>query len=128
MRGAAVAKDVDAYLKAAPAAVRPKLAEMRALILKAAPKAEEGISYGMPYYKLNGALCGFALFKNHIGFFPGAIVADFAEDLAAYKTSKGTVQLPLDKPLPATLIKKIVRAGVARNRLKASAKASKKPA
>ncbi|HEX2590888.1 MAG TPA: DUF1801 domain-containing protein [Rhizomicrobium sp.] len=115
MRGAAVAKDVDAYLKAAPATVRPLLMEMRAMILKTAPKAEEGISYGMPYYKLNGPLCGFALFKSHIGFFPGAIVNDFAEDLAGYKTSKGTVQLSLDKPLPATLIRKILKAGMARN-------------
>ena len=123
MRSGPVAKSVDAYLKAAPAAVRPKLEQMRALFKAAAPKAEEGISYGMPYYKQDGALGGFALFKSHIGFFPGAIVKDFADDLTAYKTSKGTIQLPLDKPLPVALIKKILKAGLVRN---ASKKAKKK--
>jgi uncharacterized protein YdhG (YjbR/CyaY superfamily) len=126
VRGAPVAKSVDAYIKAAPAEHRPKLAQLRALILSAAPKAEEGISYGMPYYKLQGALAGFALFKVHIGFFPGAIVADFKDELAAYKTSKGTVQLPLDKPLPVTLIRKMLKAGLKRNAAKAAAKAAKK--
>ena len=122
MRGAPVAKSVDAYLKSVPVAVRPKLEQMRALFKAAAPKAEEGISYGMPYYKQDGALGGFALFKRHIGFFPGAILDGFKDDLAAYKTSKGTVQLPLDKPLPAALIKKILKAGLARNAAKTAAK------
>ena len=122
MRGAPVAKSVDAYLKSAPATVRPKLEQMRALFKAAAPNAEEGISYGMPYYKQDGALGGFALFKSHIGFFPGAIVADFKNELAGYKTSKGTIQLPLDKPLPVTLIRKILKAGLKRNAAKAAAK------
>lgn len=95
---------------------------MRALFRSVAPKAEEGISYGMPYYRQDGALGGFALFKSHIGFFPGAIVADFQDALAAYKTSKGTVQLPLDKPLPTALIRKMLRAGLARNAAKAAAR------
>lgn len=118
MRSGPVAKSVDAYIKSAPAEHRPKLDQLRALFQSAAPKAEEGISYGMPYYKQDGALGGFALFKSHIGFFPGAIVADFADELASYKTSKGTVQLPLDKPLPVTLIKKILKAGIKRNAAK----------
>ena len=122
MRGAPVAKSVDAYLKAAPESVRPKLVQLRKLIQSTAPDAEEGISYGMPYYKWNGALCGLALFKNHIGFFPGAIVNDFADELTTYKTSKGTVQLPLDKPLPVTLIKKLLKAGMARNAEKSAKK------
>lgn len=115
MRGAPVAKSVDAYIRAAQDAVRPKLIELRAIVKVTAPKAEEGISYGMPYYKLNGALLGFAAFKSHIGFFPGAIINDFKRELAAYKTSKGTVQLPLDAKLPVALIKKLIRAGMKRN-------------
>jgi uncharacterized protein YdhG (YjbR/CyaY superfamily) len=122
VRSGPVAKSVDAYLKSAPAEVRPKLEQLRALFRSIAPKAEEGISYGMPYYKQDGALGGFALFKNHIGFFPGAIVKDFAIDLTAYKTSKGTIQLPLDKPLPAALIRKILKAGLKRNAAKVKKK------
>jgi uncharacterized protein YdhG (YjbR/CyaY superfamily) len=125
MRGSPNAKSVDAYLRSAPESVRPKLAQLRKLIQSTARDAEEGLSYGMPYYKWNGALCGFALFKNHIGFFPGAIVNDFADDLTAYKTSKGTVQLPLDTPLPLTLIKKILKAGMARNAEKVAAQKGK---
>jgi uncharacterized protein YdhG (YjbR/CyaY superfamily) len=121
-----VAKSVDTYIEKVPAALRPKLAQLRAIIRKAAPKAEEGVSYGMPYYKHQGALAGFALFKNHIGFFPGAIVDDFKDELAAYKTSKGTVQLPLDKPLPVTLIRKMLKAGLKRNAEKAAARAARK--
>ncbi|MBS0470165.1 MAG: DUF1801 domain-containing protein [Proteobacteria bacterium] len=126
MRGKPVAKTVDAYIEAAPEDLRPTLAQLRAIIRKAAPKAEEGISYGMPYYKHQGALAGFALFKKHIGFFPGAIVADFRGELAAYKTAKGTVQLPLDKPLPVTLIRKMLKAGLKRNAVKAAAKTARK--
>jgi uncharacterized protein YdhG (YjbR/CyaY superfamily) len=115
MRGVPPAKSVDAYLKSARPELRPKLAQLRTLFRSVAPNAQEGICYGMPYYKQDGALGGFALFKNHIGFFPGAIVADFRDELAAYTTSKGTVQLPLNKPLPVALIKKILKAGLKRN-------------
>ena len=125
MRNRSVATSVDAYLKSAPAATRPKLEQLRAIFRSVAPKAEEGISYGMPYYKQDGALGGFALFKSHIGFFPGAILDGFKDDLAGYKTSKGTVQLPLDKPLPAALIKMFLKAGLARNAAKATAKRSR---
>ncbi|MBI1330817.1 MAG: DUF1801 domain-containing protein [Alphaproteobacteria bacterium] len=123
---APVAKSVDAYINAAPEALRPKLEEMRAIICNAAPKAEECISYGMPYYRHQGALAGFALFKNHIGFFPGAIVADFKAELANFKTSKGTVRFPLDAPLPAALIGKLISAGLKRNAQMARNKAVKK--
>jgi len=126
MRGAPVAKSVDAYLKSAPDAARAKLVQLRAIVKSVAPDAEEVISYGMPYYKWNGALTGFAAFKNHIGFFPGAIVKDFAKELEAYETSKGTVRLPLDKPLPVTLIKKLLKAGMARNAAKAAARKTRK--
>lgn len=124
MRGGPVANNVDAYIKAAPDAVRPKLEQLRKIVRTLAPEAAEGISYGMPYYKLNGALVGYAAFKNHIGFFPGAIVQDFKSELAGYKTSKGTVQLPLDKPLPVTLIKTLIKASLKRNAEKARVKRS----
>ncbi len=115
MRGVPPAKSVDAYLKAAPDAARPKLAQLRKLMKSAMPRAEEGIGYGMPSYKQDGARLYFAAFKTHIGFFPGAIVQDFKHELAGYKTSKGTVQLPLDAPLPMALLKKLIRAGMKRN-------------
>jgi len=122
MRGNPVAKCVDAYIAAAPQALRPKLEQLRTLMRAAAPDVTEGISYGMPYYKRDGALAGFALFKNHIGFFPGAIIDEFADALARYETAKGTVRLPLDKPLPVTLIRKMLRRALERNREKAAAK------
>lgn len=120
MRGVPPAKTVDAYLKAAPDAVRPKLVQLRKLMKAAMPKAEEGIGYGMPSYKQNGARLYFAVFKSHIGFFPGAIVDDFKRELAGYKTSKGTVQFALDKPLPVALIKTLIKASLARTKLRKS--------
>ena len=120
MRGRPPAKSVDAYIKAAPDTVRPKLVQLRGIVKALAPDAKEGISYGMPYYKWNGALVGFAAFKNHIGFFPGAIVGQFKAELAGYKTSKGTVQLPLEGRLPVTLVKTLIKASMERNRAKAT--------
>jgi uncharacterized protein YdhG (YjbR/CyaY superfamily) len=122
VRGVPAAKTVDAYLKAAPDDVRPRLVQLRKIVKTVVPDAEEGISYGMPYYKHKGALVGFAAFGDHIGFFPGAIVADFKAELAGYKTAKGTVQLPLDKPIPVTLIKTLIKAGLKRNEAKAAKK------
>jgi uncharacterized protein YdhG (YjbR/CyaY superfamily) len=122
MRGKPLAKSVDAYVKAVPEEVRPKLVHLRRIVRDTVPDAEEGISYGMPYYKWNGALAGFALFKSHIGFFPGTIVKDFVDDLSAYKTSKGTVQPPLDRPLPVRLIRKMLKAARARNAEKIAAR------
>ena len=115
MRGGPVAKNVDAYLKAAPDAVRPKLAQLRKLMKSAMPQAEEGIGYGMPSYSQDGARLYFAVFKNHIGFFPGAIITQFKRELAGYKTSKGTVQLPLEGRLPVTLIRSLIKASMKRN-------------
>lgn len=122
MRGGPVAKNVDAYIKAAPETVRPKLTQLRKLMKSAMPQAEEGIGYGMPSYKQDGARLYFAVFKNHIGFFPGAIITQFKKELAGYKTSKGTVQLALDKPLPVTLIKTLIKASMTRNAEKAMSK------
>jgi uncharacterized protein YdhG (YjbR/CyaY superfamily) len=122
MRGKPVAKSVDAYLIAAPQEAQTKLSQLRRIVKAAAPKASEGISYGMPYYKSDGALVGFAAFKSHIGFFPGAIVRDFKKDLKGYETAKGTVRFSLEKPLPVALIKKLIKASLKRNKDRAAAK------
>ncbi len=109
-------KTIDAYIKAAPKEVQPMLKKLRKIIKEAAPKTEEVISYGIPTFRLNGNLVHFGCFKDHIGFFPGsAPIQIFKKELSKYKTSKGTIQLPLDMPLPAGLIKKIVTFCVKRN-------------
>lgn len=120
-------KNIDEYIACHPPEIQEKLEKIRATIRKAAPKAEEAISYMMPTFKLHGNLVHFAAFKNHIGFYPGAggILA-FKEELADYETSKGTVQFPLDKRIPFGLITKIVKFRVAQNLDKAAAKAKKK--
>ena len=104
-----VPKDVDDYIATAPKASREKLSQLRTIIRKAAPQAEEVISYHMPYYKLHGALVGFAAYKKHVSLF-GAFPDNLKEELKPYKTGRGSVQFPLDKPLPVPLITKIVRA------------------
>lgn len=110
------APDVDAYIASFPQPVQGMLQQLRDIILKAAPKAQEGISYQMPAYKLNGVLVYFAGYKNHIGFYPtGSGIEAFKTQLSDYKTSKGTIQFPLDKPLPAALITKIVKHRVKEN-------------
>ncbi len=120
-------KDIDDYIARFPPEVQVKLETIRATIRKAAPKAEEVISYMIPTFKLHGNLVHFAAYKNHIGFYPGAGgIAAFQEELAGYETSKGTVQFPLDKRLPLTLITKIVKFCVQQNLDQAAAKAAKK--
>jgi len=99
---------IDTYIAQQPAAVQPLLEAVRAAIKEIAPDATECIAYGIPTFKLNGNLVHFAGFKNHIGFYPGAAgVATFATELTAYTTSKGTIQFPLDAPLPLPLIRRI---------------------
>lgn len=110
------AENVDAYIAEFPQDVQRLLAQMRETIKLAAPKAEETISYAIPTFKLNGNLVHFAGYANHVGFYPGAGgIAAFAGELSAYKTSKGTVQFPLDRPLPLTLVTKIVKFRVKQN-------------
>lgn len=117
--------DVDAYIAAFSHETQQKLEQVRAVIKKAAPKAEEVISYGMPAYKQNGMLVYFAGYKSHIGFYPTPSgIEAFKKELAIYKGAKGSVQFPLDKALPLTLISKIVKFRVAVNA--ESAKAKKK--
>lgn len=110
------AQNVDAYIAEFSYETAAKLNELRGLIKKLAPTAEESISYAIPTYKLNGMLVHFAGYANHIGFYPGAGgIAEFAEELTGYKTSKGTVQFPLDQPLPVRLITKIVKFRIKQN-------------
>jgi uncharacterized protein YdhG (YjbR/CyaY superfamily) len=120
-------KNIDEYISIFPAAVQAKLETMRATIRKAAPKADEAISYMMPTFKLHGNLVHFAGYKNHIGFYPGAAgIASFQKELKDYETSKGTVQFPLDKPIPVKLVIMITKFRVIQNIEKAEAK-KKKP-
>jgi uncharacterized protein YdhG (YjbR/CyaY superfamily) len=112
-------KTVDAYIAAAPREVRSKLKELRAAIRKAAPEAEERISYGMPYYADRGRLAYFAAFERHIGLYvPTPVVEEHRSELKDYETSGATVRLPLDKKLPLSLIKKLVKARVRKNKAK----------
>ena len=110
-------KDTNTYLSLQPENMQTKLKKLRQVIKAAAPGAEEVISYGMPAFRLNGMLVYFAGFKNHYSFFSGnsSLIATMAEELKGYKTSKGTIQFELDKPVPAALIKKIVKARVIEN-------------
>jgi uncharacterized protein YdhG (YjbR/CyaY superfamily) len=102
-------KTIDEYINAFPEDIQIVLEKMRQTIRKAAPESIEAISYQMPGFKLNGSLVWFAAFKNHIGFYPTPSgIEFFKKELSPYKTSKGTVQFPLDKPVPYDLVKKIV--------------------
>lgn len=114
---------VDAYIASFPETTQVLLEQMRAAIKKAAPGAEEVISYGMPAYKLNGILVYFAAYAKHIGFYPtGSGIAQFQERFSAFKSSKGAVQFPLNKPLPLPLVEEIVAFRVVENLQKAAMK------
>ena len=117
------AKNVDEYLAGVPKEARATLEKLRRTIKAAAPMASEGISYQIPMYKHHGMVVGFAAFKNHCSIFPGAAVMDaFREELKPYDTSKGTIRFRVDKPLPATLVKKLVRARIKENEARANRK------
>lgn len=109
-------KDIDSYITEQTVDVIERLEQIRQAIKTTAPKAEEVISYGMPAFKYHGMLVYFAAFKNHIGFYalPSGNEA-FQKELSAYKQGKGSIQFPLDKPLPLSLIKKIVKDRVKEN-------------
>ena len=116
-----IASDVDKYLAGVPEPARTTLNKVRAVIRAAVPpEATEGISYGMPAFQYKGGLIGYAAFKNHCSLFPmsAALIDELEDELAKYRTSKGTLQFPLDKPFPATLLKKLVKARVAQNEAK----------
>lgn len=110
-----IPKTVDEYLAGVPEPARSTLQKTRAAIRTAAPpEATEGISYGMPVFKYKGVLVWFAAFADHCSLFPTAgVIAAFKNELKAYRTSKGTIQFPVNKPLPAALVKKMVKARLA---------------
>jgi uncharacterized protein YdhG (YjbR/CyaY superfamily) len=110
---------MDEYISQFPKNIRYILEDLRRLIKESAPEAEETINYGIPTFKLNGNLVHFAAFKNHIGFYPtpSAVVA-FKRELVPFKQAKGSVQFPLDKPIPFDLVKKIVKFRVKENEQK----------
>jgi len=120
-------KNIDEYIAGFPPEIQEILQKIRLTIRKAAPKAEEAIKYMMPTFTLNGNLVHFAAFKNHIGFYPAPKgIEAFKDELAAYELSKGTIRFPLDKPIPYTLIGKIVKLRVTQNLEKSAAKGKKK--
>ncbi len=120
------AKDVDRYLANIPEPARSTLETLRQTIRDIVPEAEELISYQMPAFKYHGMLVGLAAFKAHCSFFTmnSTLVETMKEELKSYKTSAGTIQFPMDKPLPSSLVKKIVKARmkenetIAKNKLK----------
>jgi uncharacterized protein YdhG (YjbR/CyaY superfamily) len=118
-------KNVEEYIALQPIEVREKLEKLRQAIKRAAPKAEEMISYMMPAYKFHGVLVYFGAYKTHIGFYPtGRGISAFQKELSVYEGSKGTVRFPLNKPLPLGLISKIVKFRVKENLEKKNKKAS----
>jgi uncharacterized protein YdhG (YjbR/CyaY superfamily) len=115
-------RDVDAYIAGFPQDVRTMLDQVRAAIRSAAPDATETIKYGIPTFVQNENLVHFAAFKRHIGFYPSSSgVAAFASALSEYKSAKGSVQFPFDKPMPLKLIAKIVQSRLREVQAKAQA-------
>ncbi|UPK44769.1 iron chaperone [Paenibacillus pabuli] len=118
---------VDEYISQFPSDVQVKLQALRQLIRDTAPNAVEKISYKMPTYAEHGNLVHFAAYSRHIGFYPGSSgIEAFKEELSRYKGAKGSVQFPLDQPLPEELIRRIVQFRVQENVEKAREKKRKK--
>ena len=119
-------KNIDEYIAGCPAEVQPLLEKMRSTIHAAAPQAVEAISYQIPTFKLEGNLVHFAAFKDHLSFFPTSSgIEHFKQELSAYKNAKGTVQFPLDRPIPFELIDRITRFRVRENLERAEKKKRK---
>lgn len=109
-------KSIDDYVDRFPKEVQQLLQKVRLTIRKAAPKARETISYGIPTFSLDGNLVHFAAYKSHIGLYPGASgITAFKKELSAYRGAKGSVQFPLDEPLPLALVSRIVKFRVKQN-------------
>ena len=103
------AKNIDEYIGGFPAEVQTDLMKIREIIKKAAPDAQEVMSYGVPGYRLKKNLINFAAFKKHIGLYPTpSAIEAFKEELSEYKTAPGTIQFPFGKPVPFDLIRRIV--------------------
>ncbi len=123
----AAPQTIDEYIANYPPGIQEILQNIRRTIRAAAPEAEEAISYQMPTFKLQGNLVHFAAFKHHIGFYPTPSgTAKFQKEISAYKAAKGSIQFPLDQPIPLDLISKIVKFRVKENKAKAAEKAKKK--
>ena len=124
-------KDVDAYLAGLAPEMRAALEKLRKAIRAVAPKAEETIAYQMPAFKYRGKpLAYFAAFTKHCSFFPasGAIIDAYRDELASYTTSKGTIQFPPNRPLPAALVRKLVKARIAEIEAAAATRPSRRRA
>jgi uncharacterized protein YdhG (YjbR/CyaY superfamily) len=119
-KGNGAPQDVDEYLAGVPEPARSTLNKVRAAIRTAVPPGTtETISYGMPAFKHNGVLVWYAAFSNHCSLFPtGAVIEAFKKELKGFSTSKGTIQFSTEKPLPAALVKKMVKARVAQSESK----------
>jgi len=126
MEGNAFAS-INEYITQFPPEIQEILQAVRKVIKESAPDATEKISYQMPTFALHGNLVHFAGYKNHIGFYPAPSgIEAFKKELSVYKGAKGSVQFPLDKPMPYNLISRIVKYRAAENTEKASAKSKKK--
>jgi uncharacterized protein YdhG (YjbR/CyaY superfamily) len=104
-------KEVDDYLEALAEPKRSTLEALRRTILEVVPEAEQGISYGVPAFRLQGqVIAGFAAFKNHLSYLPhsGSVFSELKDEISQYKTSSGALQFPVDKPLPKSLVKKLI--------------------
>jgi uncharacterized protein YdhG (YjbR/CyaY superfamily) len=122
-----VPKTIDEYIAQSPPDIQVILEKIRETIRKEAPDAQETINYQMPTFVLNGNLVHFAAFQNHIGFYPTPSgIEKFQKEIARYKSAKGSVQFPLDQPIPYALISKIVKFRVKENKSKAATKGKKK--
>jgi uncharacterized protein YdhG (YjbR/CyaY superfamily) len=120
--------DIDAYLAKVPAGPRAALQKLRRTIQAAAPKATEKISYQIPTFDYLGSLVAFAAFKHHCSFFPMSlsVIAAHKRELKDYPTSKGTIRFTVEKPLPAGLVKKMVRERMKQNQARDHARRAKK--
>jgi uncharacterized protein YdhG (YjbR/CyaY superfamily) len=116
-------KTVSAYIAAAPSPARGMLRQLRAAIRSAAPKAQESISYGMPYYSFHGRLTYFAAFRDHVSLFVwGPVLKRYAAEIRKYQTSRATLRFPIGTRIPVALVKKLVTARRKENEEAAKAK------
>ncbi len=128
-KGPSQAAEVDAYLAKVPEPARTTLEKLRATIRSVVPpETTEALSYGMPAFRYKGALVAYAAFKDHCSLFPmqASLIDEMRDELKSYRTAKGTLQFPLDKPLPAALLKKMVKARLAENEIRSAIKAARR--
>lgn len=117
---------IDAFIASAPPESREKMKQLRSLLKRLAPQAEETIAYGIPTLKLNGNLVHFSGYKSHLGFYPGADgIEHFHKEISGYKSAKGSVQFPLNEPLPVQLITEILKFRIAQQMAKTKVPKSK---